>query len=482
MLSFTISGSYTDLYELTMGEVYFLEGRKDLPVCFDYFFRSIPNKGGYVLFAGLNELLTVLQTLQFTDDDIRFLKELKFHPSYINFLKGFRFNGDVFSVLEGEVVFPNCPLVRIQGTQFEAQLIETLLLNLLNFESLIATKASRIRYIAGNKSLSDFGFRRAHGPGAVLAARAAIVGGFQTTSNVYAALTYHIETAGTMAHSFVESYDSELEAFRAFAKSHAHNCIFLVDTYDTLHSGVPNAIKVAKEMESIGQKAEGIRLDSGDLAYLAKHARRMLNEAGLSYMKIVASNQLDEFVIKSLLGQGAPIDIFGVGTKLVTGQPDAALDGVYKLSMAAGEPRLKLSETTQKITLPGIKQVNRLINEDGMFYGADAIVLEQEKLFETIYNPFEPIQFLNAHSYMKQPLLVKVMENGKRVLPPATLAEIASYSSKRLDLLPKEYKRFENPHTYKVGVSKKLLELRNHLVDQHKKQKSESASSDRYTK
>ncbi len=310
MLSFTISGTYTDLYEITMGEVYFLEARKDIPACFDYFFRSIPNKGGYVMFGGLGDLLTVLETLHFTDDDIQFLKELKFHPSYIDFLKGFQFHGTVFSVLEGEVVFPNGPLVRIQGNLFEAQLVETLLLNILNFESLIATKASRIRYIAGNKVLSDFGFRRAHGPGGVLAARAAVVGGFQSTSNVYAALVYDIETAGTMAHSFVESYDSELEAFRAFARSHPDNCIFLVDTFDTLYSGVPNAIKVAKEMESIGFKATGIRLDSGDLAYLAKASRTLLNEAGLSYMKIVASNQLDEFVIKSLFGPGSPSLIF----------------------------------------------------------------------------------------------------------------------------------------------------------------------------
>lgn len=465
-----------------MGQAYFLEGRKDMPVCFDYFFRSIPNKGGYVTFAGLDDVLNALETLHFTDDDIKFLKGLDFDASYIDFLKGFEFRGEIYSALEGEIVFPNCPLVRVQGTQFEAQLIETLLLNILNFESLVATKASRIRYVAGDKALSDFGFRRAHGPGAILAARAAMVGGFETTSNVYAALMYDIAPAGTMAHSFVESYDSELEAFRAFAKSRPHNCIFLVDTFDTLHSGVPNAIKVAKEMESIGQKATGIRLDSGDLAYLAKRARAMLDEAGLRGMKIVASNQLDEFVIKSLLDQGAPIDIFGVGTKLVTGQPDAALDGVYKLSMAGDKPRLKISETVQKITLPGIKQVNRLINRDGMFYGADAIVLENEQSFETIYNPFEPAQALHVKDLKKESLLVKVMENGKRLGPARSLAEIASYNKKRLGLLPEEYKRFENAHVYKIGVSRKLLDLRNGLVDAHRKQKNEGAFNDRYSK
>jgi nicotinate phosphoribosyltransferase len=465
-----------------MGEVYFREGRQDLPVCFDYFFRSIPNKGGYILFAGLDDLLNVLETLHFTEEDIQFLRELKFHPSYLEFLKRFRFRGSVFSAVEGEVVFPNSPLIRIEGTQFEAQLIETVLLNIINFESLIATKASRIRFISGNKSLSDFGFRRAHGPGAILAARAAVVGGFQTTSNVYSALLYDIETAGTMAHSFVESYDSEIEAFRAFARSHSQSCIFLVDTYDTIHSGIPNAIIVAKEMEAAGQRSAGIRLDSGDLAYLSKHARAMLNEAGLSYMKIVASNQLDEFVIKSLLEQGAPIDIFGVGTKLVTGQPDAALDGVYKLSMAGGKPRLKLSETTQKITLPGYKQVSRLITGDGMFYGADAIALADEKSYDNIYNPFEPEQVVNTASYKKEPLLVPVMANGKRLNRSLSLPEIAAYSAKRLQLLSNEFRRFENPHVYKVGVSKKLLDLRNQLVDQHKKEKNESVVDDRYTK
>lgn len=471
MLSFTITGNYTDLYEITMGEVYFQESRKDSPACFDYFFRKIPNKGGYVLFAGLNDLLNVLEGLHFTDDNIAFLRMLNFHHSYIDYLKNFKFRGAVYSVMEGEVVFPNSPVLRIEGSQFETQLVESVVLNILNFESLIATKASRMRYVAGNRILSDFGLRRAHGTGSLWAARAATVGGFNSTSNVYAAELYGLEAAGTMAHSYIESYDSELEAFRAFARSRPENCIFLVDTYDTLFSGVPNAITVAKEMEKAGYRAAGIRLDSGDLAWLAKKSRTMLNEAGLSYMKIVASNQLDEFVIKSLLEQQAPVDIFGVGTRLVTGQPDAALDGVYKLSMAGGKPRLKLSENVEKITLPGIKQVLRMIDSNSGFAGADTIILSDEHSPAIMYHPFEAGKSLQIENYKQEPLLQKVMENGKRTAPVASLHDITGYARHRLELLPEEYKRFENPHMYKVGISKKLLDLRDQLRSVHKSSK-----------
>ncbi len=482
MESFPISGTYTDLYELTMGEAYFLEGRKDDAACFDYFFRKVPNAGGYVLFAGLQDLLEVLETLHFTDTDIAFLRKLHFRPAYIDFLRGFQFRGSVYSVMEGEVIFPNCPILRVEGTLFETQLVETLLLNLLNFESLIATKASRMRHVAGKRLLSDFGLRRAHGPGGVLAARAAIVGGFDSTSNVYAAGLYDIEAVGTMAHSYIESYDSELEAFRAFARSRPDHCIFLTDTYSTLLSGLPNAITVAKELEKQGRRAAGIRLDSGDLAWLSKNARTLLDREGLSYMKIVASNQLDEYVIRSLLEQGAPIDVFGVGTRLVTGQPDASLDGVYKLSMAAGRPRLKLSESIQKVTLPGIKQVWRVMNQNGQFFGADAIGLSGEEYPDRIYDPFEIGKSLEIGQYSLTPLLQPVMEHGKRLSQPPALHEIAAYAAGRLALLPEEYKRFENPHTYKTGISKKLMEMRNHLRNQHKTGKNESPDIGGYSK
>jgi putative nicotinate phosphoribosyltransferase len=467
MTSFAISGNYTDLYQLTMGEVYFLQGKKDTPVCFDYFFRKIPNKGGYVVFAGLHELLPILQNLRFTQKDLAFLQQLGFRDAYIHFLEGFQFKGSVYSVAEGEVVFPNIPVLRVEGGLLEAQLVETLLLNILNFQSLIATKASRMRYVAGDRVLSDFGLRRSQGLGGMMATRAAIIGGFESTSNVYAASLYELEAAGTMAHSFIETYPSELEAFRAYAATRPHGCIFLVDTYDTLKSGIPNAIQVAKELEQQGHKALGIRLDSGDLAWLAKQARRLLNEAGLDYVKIVASNQLDEYVIKSLLDQEAPIDIFGVGTRLVTGHPDAALDGVYKLSMAGGQPRIKLSENLQKTTLPGVKQVMRTYNEDGSLSGADAVILEGEQKPGIMYHPFETGKSLSIAHLQQQPLLQKVMEDGQPLYPAPTLAEIKDYAAKRLKLLPGEYKRFENPHMYKTGLSASLLKLRDEMRQRH---------------
>ncbi|HET9825463.1 MAG TPA: nicotinate phosphoribosyltransferase [Chitinophagaceae bacterium] len=469
MLSFSISGSYTDLYEVTMAEAYFLEGRGHDTACFDYFFRKIPNQGGYVIFAGLQDVLDVLSDLHFTDDDLYFLRQLKIHDSFIDYLKNFRFSCDVYSCPEGDTIFPNAPILRVQGNIIEAQIVETLLLNILNFESLVATKASRMKQVARSKALSDFGLRRAQGMGSILATKASIIGGFQSTSNVYAARLYGLTAVGTMAHSFVESYDSEIEAFRAFARSRPEDCVFLVDTYDTLKSGIPNAITVSKEMEQRGYRANGIRLDSGDLAFLSRAARKMLDAEGLQYLKIVASNQIDEFVIKSLIEQEAPIDVFGVGTRLVTGQPDAALDGVYKLSMASGKPRLKLSESLEKMILPGIKLVLRVIDKDGMFLGADAVVLDEEgEKAAIIYHPFDPKKFMDIANYDQQSLLQKVMSNGKKIACERSLEDIAGYALSRLALLPGEYKRFENPHRYKVGASKKLLELRETLRGQHK--------------
>ena len=468
MLSFSISGSYTDLYELTIGEVNFLEKRHEVPVAFDYFFRKIPAKGGYVVFAGLTDLLDILETLHFTKEDISFLRSLNFNPSFIDYLERFSFKGRLYAVQEGEIVFPYCPIVRVEGTWFEAQLVETLLLNILNFESLIATKASRMRYVAGDRILSDFGLRRAQGPGGILASKASVIGGFNSTSNVYAAQLYDLPAAGTMAHAFVTGYDSELEAFRAFARSRPEGCVFLVDTYNTLQSGIPNAIIVAKEMEKQGHRLTGVRLDSGDLAYLSRKTRAMLDEAGLQYVKIVASNQLDEHVIKSLLEQHAPIDVFGVGTSLVTGAPDGALDGVYKLALSDGKPRMKISETLQKITLPGIKQVNRVMDEQGHFFGADAIVLPGEDHIPVIFHPFEPGKSLSVANFRQEPLLHKVMENGRQLQPSASLTAIARYSKERLALLPAEYKRFENPHVYKTSISKKLMDLRDEMMASHR--------------
>jgi nicotinate phosphoribosyltransferase len=324
-----------------------------------------------------------------------------------------------------------------------------------------------MRSVAGNKILSDFGLRRAQGLGGYHAARAAMVGGFNSTSNVKAARDFDIPPAGTMAHSFIQSYESELSAFRDFAEKRPANCALLVDTYDTLRSGVPNAITVGREMEGRSQKLQSIRLDSGDLAYLSKQARRMLDEAGLSYVTITASNQLDEYVIKSLQDQQAPIDVFGVGTNLVTCPPDAALDGVYKLAYSDGKPRIKLSENLNKLTLPDRKQVYRILNGQGNFYGADLIALDGERSVEIMHHPAEPDKSLSLKGYKQEALLHHAMEKGRIVQSNRSLGEIAAFSMKRLSQLPQEHRRFQYPHLYKVGLSPGLRDLRNELKNQH---------------
>jgi nicotinate phosphoribosyltransferase len=468
MKNFSISGTYTDLYQLTMGQVYFLKGTSRNEAVFDYFFRKLPFSGGYVVFAGLGDLLPILQDLHFTKDDLDYLKKIGLHPDFIEHLSNFRFQGSINAAREGEVVFPNEPVVRVEGTILEAQIVETVLLNILNFESLVATKAARMRMAAGKKILSDFGLRRAQGLGGYHAARAAIVGGFDSTSNMKAGHDFDIPVAGTMAHSFIQSYESELSAFRDFAEERSATCVLLVDTYDTLRSGVPNAITVAKEMELRSQKLQGIRLDSGDLAYLSKQARKMLDEAGLNYVTITASNQLDEYVIKSLQDQQAPIDVFGVGTSLVTCPPDAALDGVYKLAYADGKPRIKLSENLTKITLPDKKQVHRVLNEGEIFFSADLVSLHDEINVEMLYHPADPDKFLSLKGMKREPLLHRVMAQGKILHTPPSLKEISTYCMNRLARLPQEHKRFHNPHIYKVGISERLRNLRNELKLQFK--------------
>jgi nicotinate phosphoribosyltransferase len=457
------SGLYTDHYELTMAQGYFLNDKKDIPACFDYFFRKNPFKGGYVIFAGLTDLLEVLENLKFDDKDCNYLKSIGFASEFVDYLKGFQFRADIYAPEEGEVVFPYEPVVRVEGNIIETQIVETMLLNILNFESLIATKASRIRQAAGDRLVIDFGLRRAQGLGGVLASKAAVIGGVNSTSNVYSAFMFGLVSAGTQAHSWVQSYDDEITAFRDFARAFPKKCIFLVDTYDTLKSGLPNAITVAREMETQGEKLFGVRLDSGDLAYLSKKARKMLDDSGLGYVKIVTSNQLDEYLIKSLLDQGAPVDAFGVGTKLVTGLDDAALDGVYKLAMSGSSPRLKLSESPEKIILPGVKNVFRCIDDNGKFY-ADYIVLSDESGADTMYHPHQAGKSLGVGSYRKEGLLSKVMENGRIIIDRKRPADIAEYVNARMRQLPDEHKRFENPHIYKVGISKKLLDLRTKLV------------------
>lgn len=454
---------YTDLYELTMAQGYFLSGRGTTSATFDYFFRSLPFDGGYAIFAGIGDLLEILKDFRFHPEEIAYLKQQGFKDEFLDFLKNFRFNGTIYSVKEGEVVFANEPLVKVEGTIIEAQLLETILLNTLNFSTLIATKASRVKQAAGERAVVDFGLRRSQGLGGLQASKSAVIGGIQGSSNVLAGQLYDIPIKGTMAHSWVQSFEDELESFRTYARHYPDSTILLVDTYDTLKSGVPNAIKVAKELEDKGHKLVGIRLDSGDLAYFAHESRKLLDEAGFDYVKIAASNQLDEYLVKSLLDQGAPIDLFGVGTNLVTAADDPALDGVYKLSSIDGKPTLKISENEEKITLPGSKKLIRYLNTDGTF-NSDGIALQNESIPETIYHPYlSHRQYVTTHLKTEE-LLQKVVDKGTLSVPVPTPYESASYAKQRLSKLNPEHKRFDYPHVYKVGLSKNLRELKNELI------------------
>ncbi len=459
-------GLYTDFYELTMAQGYFYCGKTNTTSTFNYFFRTNPFQGGFTVFAGLQDFLNMLTDFTFSKSDIHFLKKQGFRKEFLKYLENFRFSGDITSAKEGEILFPNEPVVQVEGNLIECQLIESMLLNILNFESLIATKAFRIKLVTGDRTFSDFGLRRAQGLGALHATRAAVIGGASSTSNVMAGKLFNIPLSGTQAHSWVQSFDNEQEAFSAYAKSRPENTTLLVDTYNTLNSGVPNAIRVAKEMEKDGFRLKAIRLDSGDLAYLSKKARKMLDKAGLRYVKIIASNQLNEYVINSLLNeQNAPIDAFGIGTEMITGKSDAALDGVYKLTETDGFPKMKLSENKEKVTLPCKKKLFRYYDSNGMFF-RDAIMIldEDQEEVKTIYHPVYPEQKTEVAGLQKESLLHPAVRNGQVVMEEKLPDQIHRYLLTRAQKLPDEHKRFISPHIYKVGLSEKLMGVRNELV------------------
>ena len=459
--------SYTDYYELTMAQGYFLEGKTEQRATFDYFFRKNPFNGGYVVFAGLNELLTTLKDFRFIDSELSYLKKEGFHTDFLDYLSDFEFTGSIYAAREGEVIFPNVPILKAEGSIIQTQILETLILNILNFQSLIATKAARMRTAAGDSyTLLDFGLRRSQGLGGVHASRAAMIGGFDGTSNVYSSQQFDIPAGGTMAHSWVQSFDDELESFRAYARHYPDSTILLVDTYDTLKSGVPNAITVAKELKNKGHQLKGIRLDSGDLAYLAKKSRKMLDDAGFPDVQIAASNQLDEHVIGSLINQEAPIDIFGVGTRLVTGHDSPALDGVYKLSSVDDQPKIKVSENVEKITLPGSKRVHRFLGDDGTYY-CDAICLADEENVQKIHHPTFPSKETDLSSRQSYPLIQEVIRDGDQVVSTESISDSAGYCKESLSKLSGEYKRFENPHIFKVGITPNLLNLRDQLLNKN---------------
>jgi len=462
----------TDLYELTMLAGYFREGMHQRPAAFDLFFRELPFRGSYAVFAGLQPALDYLAALQFTGAELAYLAGLRlFDRDFLDFLEGFRFRGQVTAPREGELVFPNLPLLTVEGTLAEAQFVETALLNIINFQTLVATKAARLSVAAGDSQVIEFGLRRAQGPdGGLSVARAASIGGVRSTSNVWAGQVYGLPVKGTHAHSWVMAFADELSAFRAYADCFPDSCVLLVDTYDTLTSGIPNAITVAGELRERGHAMLGIRLDSGDLAYLSREARRRFDAAGFPEVKIVASNELDEHVIQSIRSEGGCVDIYGVGTRLATcaGPGGGALGGVYKLVECDGQPRLKTTSDPAKSTLPGRKRWLRALDERGGFI-MDVLDLPEGEggafaAGQTACDPANPqrCKTLPAECTLidcRQP----VMAGGRPLQPAASLASLADYCAAQLRRLPEGSLRLVNPHRYKVGVSARLLALRDRL-------------------
>lgn len=469
----------TDLYEITMMYGYFKEGKNDQRVVFDVFFRQ-NDLITYSVAAGLEQAVEYLRGLSFTADDLEYLRSLKlFDEEFLAYLGKMRFTGDVFAVPEGTVVFPGEPILTVRANVLEAQLIETAILNVINHQTLIATKAAKICYAAKGDDVMEFGLRRAQGPDAgVYGARAAIIGGCASTSNVLAGKKFGVKVSGTHAHSWVMNFGSELEAFRAYAQIYPDGVMLLVDTYDTLKSGVPNAIKVFKEVEAAGHKPVGIRLDSGDLAYLTKKARKMLDDAGFAYAKICASGDLDERLITSLKNQGAKIDSWGVGTKLITSADMPALGGVYKLAAVyEGDeliPKIKLSDNTAKITNPGFKTVYRVYDGGGMAV-ADLIALRGEKIDEaeplTIFHPLETWKKMTfeAGSYKLRELQKQILKDGELTEALPSLSEIVEYAAREKDTFWDEYKRIDRPHLYKVDLSDGLYNLKKEMINHIRK-------------
>jgi len=465
----------TDLYQLTMVGGYYLLGKKDQRASFDYFFRKIPEEGGFCVAAGLEQLIDYIQNIHFSPGDIDYLKSLNLFPSAVlDYFQELRFTGDLYAVPEGTLVFPQEPLLRVTAPLPEAQFIETALLNILNFQTLVATKAARVCIAANGDPVIEFGVRRAHGPdGGLSAARAAFIGGAVATSNLMAGRVFGIPVRGTLAHSWVESFSTELESFQAYAKIYPKNCVLLVDTYDTLRSGVPNAIKVGEELRGKKQgDLAGIRLDSGDLTFLSREARKMLDEAGFDRARILGSSDLDEWLIESIKKQGAEIDIWGVGTRLVTSYSCPALGGVYKLSAIFEDghlrPKLKVSDDPEKTTNPGVKKVYRFYDEKNFMRG-DAIVSEDESLPKgqpvRVFHPMlSHISKIYPAQFEREEILVPIIQGGKRVYQNPTLKEIQEKTLRSLTHLRPEHKRLQNPHLYHVSLGEKLFQKKQELL------------------
>ena len=465
-----------DFYELTMSNGYFVKGMQDKIVYFDVFYRKNPDNGGFAIVAGLEQVVEYIQNLHFTDDDIAFLRAKQlFSEDFLEFLKTFRFTGDIWAIPEGTVVFPGEPLMIVRGRAIEAQFIETYVLMMINHQSLIATKAARLTRAAKGRAISEFGSRRAQGAdAAILGARAAYIGGCIGTACTISDRAYGVPTTGTMAHSWVQMFDTEYEAFRAYCEVYPNNVTLLVDTYNVLESGIPNAIRAFDEvLKPKGITKCGIRIDSGDVTYLTKKARKMLDEAGWTECKIVISNSMDEYLIRELLRQGAEVDAFGVGERLITAKSEPVFGGVYKLCAVEKEdgrilPKIKVSENVGKITTPHFKKIYRLRGRDTGKAEADLLCVWDETVDDTqpleIFDPDFTWKRKTLENYTATELLVRVFENGKLVYDLPALEEIRNHCAEELEGMWDEVRRFSNPHNYYVDLSQRLWNIKQSML------------------
>lgn len=467
----------TDFYEFTMAHGYFEKGMADRRAYFDMFFRRVPDGGGYAIMAGVQQLIEYFENLHFTDEDIEYLRSRKcFSDAFLEYLKDFKFECDVWAVPEGTPIFPYEPIVTVAGPMIQAQFVETMILLTINHQTLIATKASRITRAAQGRVVLEFGSRRAQSyDGAIYGARASYIGGCNGTACVISDRDFHIPAGGTMAHSWVQMFPSEYDAFKAYAEIYPDNCVFLVDTYNVLKSGVPNAIRVANEvLAPMGKRPHAIRLDSGDIAYLSIQARKMLDDAGYKDVQIMASNSLDEYLVSDLLLQGAKIDSFGIGERLITSKSEPVFGGVYKLSAVEDEkgniiPKIKISENVEKITNPHFKKVYRFFDKQSGKALGDVLCVHDEVIDESKpYTLFDPIHTWKKKiltDYEVKPLLVPIFEKGKKVYDSPDIHDIRNYCISQLDTLWEQIKRFEYPQTYYVDLSKKLWTVKNNLLE-----------------
>lgn len=464
----------TDFYEITMANGYFVNNMGNTISYFDLFFRDVPDNGGFAIMAGLEQAIDYMNNLHFSDDDIEYLRNKNmFDEKFLDYLKNFKFECDVWAVPEGTPVFPAEPLITVRGPAIQAQFVETMLLICINHQSLIATKANRIVRAADGRPVMEFGSRRAQGfDGAVYGARASYIGGCCGTACTISDKLLGTPALGTMAHSWVQMFDTELDSFRAYAECYPDATVLLVDTYNVLKSGIPNAITVFKEMKAKGLKPAGVRIDSGDITYLSKHARKMLDEEGFPDVKIVASNSLDEYIIRDILLQGAKIDSFGVGERLITSKSQPVFGGVYKLAAIEKDnkiiPKIKLSENVAKITTPDFKQIWRLYDNVTKKAIADVLTCADEVIDDTKpYEIFDP-EFTYKHktiiNFTAVKLMVKIFENGKCIYNSPDVNSIKKYCSQQLDTIWDEVKRFEYPHKYYVDLSQKLWKIKDKLL------------------